>query len=74
MAHQHIQKQTIKWCCIWNWWLWYCIGIPTLAGETKFNDTYNENILLMQWQLVMLKRIKFFIQKQKVNKSVVYGI
>ena len=22
-----------------------CIGIPTVAGETKFNSTYNENIL-----------------------------
>ena len=24
-----------------------CIGIPTVAGETKFNKTYNENILGM---------------------------
>ena len=23
-----------------------CIGIPTVAGETKFNSTYNENILV----------------------------
>ena len=23
-----------------------CIGIPTVAGETKFNATYNENILV----------------------------
>ena len=23
-----------------------CIGVPTVAGETKFNDTYNENILV----------------------------
>ena len=23
-----------------------CIGIPTVAGETKFNETYNENILV----------------------------
>ena len=24
-----------------------CIGIPTVAGETKFNETYNENILVL---------------------------
>ena len=23
-----------------------CIGIPTVVGETKFNSTYNENILV----------------------------
>ena len=23
-----------------------CIGIPTVAGETKFNKTYNENIIM----------------------------
>ena len=23
-----------------------CIGIPTVAGETKFDETYNENILV----------------------------
>ena len=23
-----------------------CMGIPTVAGETKFNETYNENILV----------------------------
>ena len=23
-----------------------CIGIPTVGGEVKFNNTYNENILV----------------------------
>ena len=43
-----------------------CIGIPTVAGETKFNETYNENILVNAMAVGHAKKIKFFIQKQKV--------
>ena len=43
-----------------------CIGIPTVAGETKFNETYNENILVNAMAVGHVKKIKFFIQKLKV--------
>ena len=42
-----------------------CIGIPTVAGETKFNKTYNENILVNAMAVGHAKKIKYFIQKQK---------
>ena len=37
----------IKWCCksgIGGYG--NSVGIPTVGGETKFNSTYNENILV----------------------------
>ena len=50
-----------------------CIGIPTVAGETKFNDTYNENILVNAMAVGHAKKSKIFYSKAKgVNKSVVY--
>ena len=50
-----------------------CIGIPTVAGETKFNDTYNENILVNAMAVGHAKRDKIFYSKAKgLNKSVVY--
>ncbi len=50
-----------------------CIGIPTVAGETKFNDTYNENILVNAMAVGLAKKDKIFYSKAKgVNKSVVY--
>ena len=42
-----------------------CIGIPTVAGETKFNSTYNENILVNAMAVGHAKKIKYFIQKLK---------
>ena len=42
-----------------------CIGIPTVGGETKFNKTYNENILVNAMAVGHVKKIKFFIQKLK---------
>ena len=43
-----------------------CIGIPTVAGETKFNDTYNENILV---NAMAVGHAKFYIkQKELVNQ------
>ena len=42
-----------------------CIGIPTVAGETKFNNTYNENILVNAMAVGHAKKIKFFTQKLK---------
>ena len=50
-----------------------CIGIPTVAGETKFNDTYNENNLVNAMAVGHAKKDKIFYSKAKgVNKSVVY--
>ena len=50
-----------------------CIGIPTIAGETKFNETYNENILVNAMAVGHAKKNKIFYSKAKgINKSVVY--
>ncbi len=50
-----------------------CIGIPTVAGETKFNETYNENILVNAMAVGHAKKSKIFYSKAKgINKSVVY--
>ncbi len=50
-----------------------CIGIPTVAGETKFNKTYNENILVNAMAVGHAKKNKIFYSKAKgFNKSVVY--
>ncbi len=50
-----------------------CIGIPTVAGETKFNATYNENILVNAMAVGHANKNKIFYSKAKgVNKSVVY--
>ena len=50
-----------------------CVGIPTVAGETKFNSTYNENILVNAMAVGHAKKDKIFYSKAKgLNKSVVY--
>jgi len=50
-----------------------CIGIPTVAGETKFSRTYNENILVNAMAVGHAKKDKIFYSKAKgINKSVVY--
>ncbi len=50
-----------------------CIGIPTVAGETKFNKTYNENILVNAMAVGHAKKDKIFYSKAKgLNKTVVY--
>ena len=50
-----------------------CIGIPTVAGETKFNSTYNDNILVNAMAVGHAKKDKIFYSKAKgVNKTVVY--
>ncbi len=50
-----------------------CIGIPTVSGETKFNKTYNENILVNAMAVGHAKKNKIFYSKAKgINKSVVY--
>ena len=50
-----------------------CIGIPTVAGETKFNETYNENILVNAMAVGHAKIDRIFYSKAKgVGKAVVY--
>jgi phosphoribosylformylglycinamidine synthase II len=50
-----------------------CIGVPTVAGEIKFNSTYNENILVNAMAVGHAKKDKIFYSKAKgLNKSVVY--
>ena len=50
-----------------------CIGIPTVAGETKFHETYNENILVNAMAVGHAKKDKIFYSKAKgINKAVVY--
>ena len=50
-----------------------CIGVPTVAGETKFSSTYNENILVNAMAVGHTKKDKIFYSKAKgLNKSVVY--
>ena len=50
-----------------------CIGIPTVAGETKFNKTYNENILVNAMAVGHVKKNRIFYSKAKgIGKSVVY--
>ncbi len=50
-----------------------CIGIPTVAGEIKFNETYNENILVNAMAVGHAQKNKIFYSKAKgLNKSVVY--
>tara|TARA_S200000501_G_scaffold299402_1_gene286136 strand:+ start:824 stop:1978 length:1155 start_codon:yes stop_codon:yes gene_type:complete len=50
-----------------------CIGIPTVAGETKFNNTYNENILVNAMAVGLADKKKIFYSKAKgINKPVVY--
>ena len=47
-----------------------CIGIPTVAGETKFNETYNENILVNAMAVGHAQKSKIFYSKAKgINKS-----
>ena len=50
-----------------------CIGIPTVAGETKFDKTYDENNLVNAMAVGIAKKDKIFYSKAKgINKSVVY--
>ena len=50
-----------------------CVGIPTVAGETKFHSTYNDNNLVNAMAVGLTKKNKIFYSKAKgLNKSVVY--
>ena len=50
-----------------------CMGIPTVGGEVKFNESYNENILVNAMAVGLVKKNKIFYSKAKgSNQPVIY--
>mgnify|MGYP001163559206 CR=1 FL=1 len=50
-----------------------CMGIPTVGGEVKFDETYNENILVNAMAVGLVKKNKIFYSKAKgENQPVIY--
>ena len=50
-----------------------CIGVPTIAGQTCFDSSYNGNILVNAMTLGLVKKNKIFYSKAAgLNKPVIY--
>jgi len=50
-----------------------CMGIPTVGGEVKFDQSYNENILVNAMAVGLAKKDKIFYSKAKgIDQPVVY--
>ena len=50
-----------------------CMGIPTIAGQTSFDSSYNGNILVNAMTLGLVKKDKIFYSKAAgLNKPVIY--
>ncbi len=50
-----------------------CMGIPTIAGQTSFDRSYNGNILVNAMTLGLVKKDKIFYSKAAgLNKPVIY--
>ena len=50
-----------------------CMGIPTIAGQTNFDESYNGNILVNAMTLGLVNKNKIFYSKAVgVNKPVIY--
>ncbi len=50
-----------------------CMGIPTIAGQTSFDSSYNGNILVNAMTLGLVKKNKIFYSKASgLNKPVIY--
>ena len=50
-----------------------CMGVPTIAGQTCFDSSYNGNILVNAMTLGLVKKDKIFYSKAAgLNKPVVY--
>ncbi len=50
-----------------------CIGVPTIAGQTSFDDSYNGNILVNAMTLGLVNKNKIFYSKATgLNKPVIY--
>ena len=50
-----------------------CIGVPTIAGQTTFDESYNGNILVNAMTLGLVNKNKIFYSKAAgINKPVIY--
>ena len=50
-----------------------CIGVPTIAGQTCFDESYNGNILVNAMTLGLVNKNKIFYSKAAgINKPVIY--
>ena len=50
-----------------------CIGVPTVGGQTSFDESYNGNILVNAMTLGLVKKNKIFYSKAAgINKPVIY--
>ena len=50
-----------------------CIGVPTIAGQTSFDESYNGNILVNAMTLGLANKNKIFYSKAAgLNKPVIY--
>ena len=50
-----------------------CMGVPTVAGQTSFDSSYNGNILVNAMTLGLVKKDKIFYSKATgLNKPVIY--
>jgi len=50
-----------------------CMGVPTIAGQTIFDESYNENILVNAMTLGLVKKNKIFYSKAAgLGKPVIY--
>ena len=50
-----------------------CMGVPTIAGQTNFDSSYNGNILVNAMTLGLVKKNKIFYSKAAgINKPVIY--
>ena len=50
-----------------------CMGVPTIAGQTSFDNSYNGNILVNAMTLGLVKKDKIFYSKATgLNKPVIY--
>ena len=50
-----------------------CMGVPTIAGQTSFDESYNGNILVNAMTLGLVKKNKIFYSKAAgLNKPVIY--
>ncbi len=50
-----------------------CIGVPTIGGQTSFDESYNTNILVNAMTLGLVNKNKIFYSKAAgLNKPVIY--
>jgi len=50
-----------------------CMGVPTIAGQTSFDESYNGNILVNAMTLGLVKKNKIFYSKAAgLDKPVIY--